>query len=694
MARGRPDHWSRADDGRASRRAPEHGRHRARGDVARRNQRLRQPAAVRPGGGLRALPAAGRVGPRDAARRRCGRGLHAGAVDTLSAGLEHTRARRRPDRDARGRAPSMALRGRGHGGHEAPLGDHCRSRLLRPEGRAAGGGRDAACGRPRLGGRDPGLSDDQRRGRAGGQLAERLPEPGRKSGGAGPQPVTAGGGRDVRVGRAGSWPPPRSDSGGSGRRAPCPDRLRRAGGSRDIRGSRNARGARREDRKNPPHRQPRRLHTFSWLIGIRELQLAFRFGEGRYDDQHHTKNLQGVRNLSNESGAVLTQSEEELEQDESAAMTMEDYLHYEEEAFKTPNHGDIVDGIVVRVDPDEVLVDIGAKAEGVISSKELGLRGEADSLGLEPGDQIKVFVLQPENEEGNVVLSLRRARAETTWLVAAEKQTDGSVIDADVREQNKGGLIVNVLGLRGFLPSSQVARAYAGSLESLVGQRIAVKILEVNRKRNRLIVSQKAAEDEDRARKREELFSRLQTGSTVKGTVSGITSYGAFVDIGGADGLIHISELSWDRVSKVTDVLQLGEEVTVKVIKLDPEQTRISLSLRQLQQDPWEKLVQSMPIGSIVEGQVTKTKKYGAFLQIMPGIEGLLHISELSWDHVERTEDVLKVGETLQVKVIGIDTARRRISLSLKQLSAPPASLAGAARPSRQEEYFDPDDES
>src|SRR5258708_6000320 len=203
---------------------------------------------------------------------------------------------------------------------------------------------------------------------------------------------------------------------------------------------------------------------------------------------------------------------------------MEDYLHYDQEAFKTPNHGDIVDGSVVRVDADEVLVDIGAKAEGVISSKELGLRGDLDSVGLVAGDQIKVYVLQPENDEGNVVLSLRRARAETTWIVAAEKQADGSVIEADVREQNKGGLIVNILGLRGFLPSSQVARAYAGSLESLVSQRIPVKILEVNRKRNRLIVSQKAAEDEDRARKREELFSRLQTGATVKGTVSGITT--------------------------------------------------------------------------------------------------------------------------------------------------------------------------
>jgi len=389
--------------------------------------------------------------------------------------------------------------------------------------------------------------------------------------------------------------------------------------------------------------------------------------------------------LFDEASAVMT------EEKEFSAMTMEDFLRDDEEAFGTPKHGDIVDGVVVRVDADEVLVDIGAKAEGIISGKELGFRGDPD-LELSPGDVIKVYVLQPENEEGNVVLSRRRALAETTWLTAAEKQESGEVIDAEVREQNKGGLIVNVLGLRGFLPSSQVGRAAAGNLDVLVGQRISVKVLEVNRKRNRLIVSQKAAEDEDRARKREELFSRLATGTVVQGTVSGITSYGAFVDIGGADGLIHISELSWDRVSKVTDVLQLGEEVTVKVIKLDPEQTRISLSLRQLQQDPWERLVQSMPVGSIVEGQVTKTKKYGAFLQIMPGIEGLLHISELSWDHVERTEDVLKVGETVQVKVIGIDTARRRISLSLKQLSAPPATI-GAASHRQQHEYPDTEDE-
>jgi small subunit ribosomal protein S1 len=376
--------------------------------------------------------------------------------------------------------------------------------------------------------------------------------------------------------------------------------------------------------------------------------------------------------LSEDSSAVMT------EEKETSAWTMEDYLFREEEAFKTPNPGDIVDGVVVRVDADEVLVDIGFKAEGVISSKELGYRGDAPDL--QPGDEIKVYVLQPENDAGNVVLSLRRARAETTWIEAAAKAETGELMDAEVREQNKGGLIVNVLGLRGFLPSSQVGRAFAGNLEQLVGQRIPVKILEVNRKRNRLIVSQKAAEDEDRARKREDLFSRLGVGDEVTGNVSGLTSYGAFVDIGGADGLIHISELSWDRVSRVSDVLTVGDAVRVKVIKLDPDNNRISLSLRQLQQDPWERLVESAPVGTVVEATVTKTKKYGAFLQIMPGIEGLLHISELSWDHIEKTEDVLKVGEVVQVKVIGVDSARRRVSLSLKQLSNAPAGYTPRER--------------
>jgi small subunit ribosomal protein S1 len=350
---------------------------------------------------------------------------------------------------------------------------------------------------------------------------------------------------------------------------------------------------------------------------------------------------------------------------------MEEFLNQEEASSKRLAHGDIIDGVVVRVDPDEVLVDVGSKSEGVISSRELGTR-EAGTPDLHSGDHIKVFVLQPENEDGNVVLSLRRARAESVWIKAQDQQVSGEMMDAEVREQNKGGLIVNILGLRGFLPTSQVSRTYSSNLQELVGQRIGVKILEVNRKRNRLIVSQKAAFDEDRARQRGELFEKLKIGDDIQGKVSGLTTYGAFVNLGAADGLIHISELSWDRVANVGDVLQVGQDVHVKVIKLDPETSRISLSLRQLGQDPWDHIEKRFPPGAIVEGEVTKIKKYGAFLQIGDGIEGLLHISELAWEHVEHTEDVVQVGQKLRVRVLQADRSRRRISLSLKQAEEPP----------------------
>jgi ribosomal protein S1 len=354
---------------------------------------------------------------------------------------------------------------------------------------------------------------------------------------------------------------------------------------------------------------------------------------------------------------------------------MQDYLDLEDQSIRQLSHGDIVDGVVVRVDPDEVLVDIGSKSEGVISNRELGMRGDPNAIQLSEGDVIKVYILQPENEDGNVVLSLRRAKAEGIWTEAAEREKAGEVVEAEVREQNKGGLIVNVLGLRGFLPTSQVSRQFANQPEELLNQKIQVKILEVNRKRNRLIVSQKAAMDEDRARQREELFEKLQVGDVVKGRVSGLTTYGAFVNLGGADGLIHISELSWDRVNSVNEVLSVGDEVEVKVIKLDHELSRISLSLRQMSEDPWETIEQRFPPGSLVKGEVTKTKKYGAFLQLDDGIEGLLHISELTWEHVEKTEDLVKPGDKLEVMVLNADKVRRRISLSLKQLQERPVGL-------------------
>jgi small subunit ribosomal protein S1 len=377
--------------------------------------------------------------------------------------------------------------------------------------------------------------------------------------------------------------------------------------------------------------------------------------------------------------------------------SMEEYLRTSADSIRTLTYGDIVDGTVVRVDPDEVLVDISAKSEGVISNRELTGRAE-EPVVLNPGDRIKVYVLQSENEDGNVVLSLRRARAEGIWAKAAEKESNGEGVEAEVKEQNKGGLIVNIMGLRGFLPSSQVARTHSGNLVDLVGERIMVKILEVNRKRNRLIVSQRAAQDEDRARQREELFERLAVGDIVTGRVSGLTSYGAFINLGGADGLIHISELSWDRVSNVSDMLAVGDEVTVKVIKLDPELSRISLSLRQMSDDPWDSIEARFPPGTIIEGIVTKTKKYGAFLQIADGVEGLLHISELSWEHVERTEDVLRVGDNIRVVVLQADRGRRRISLSYRQLLPRPDHIPADDEHSSDGGYsvaadYEPDDD-
>jgi small subunit ribosomal protein S1 len=373
---------------------------------------------------------------------------------------------------------------------------------------------------------------------------------------------------------------------------------------------------------------------------------------------------------------------------------MEDLLREDQNSIRALAHGDIVDGVVVRVDPDEVLVDIGAKSEGIISNRELSARGETP-VTLNSGDQVKVYIIQPEDEHGNVVLSLRKARAEGIWQAVAEKESEGEILDAEVREQNKGGLIVNIMGLRGFLPSSQVARQFSGNLMELVGTKIPVKILEVNRKRNRLIVSQRAAQDEDRARQREELFEKLKVGDVITGKVSGVTSYGAFVNLGGADGLIHISELSWDRINNVSDVLTVGDELSVKVIKLDPELSRISLSLRQMSQDPWDTIEQQFPPGKAVPGIVTKTKKYGAFLQIADGVEGLLHISELSWDHVERTEDVLKVGEEVEVMVLSADKVRRRISLSLRQLhGGGPTGEGDEITPPSYDYPEDDDDES
>ena len=321
---------------------------------------------------------------------------------------------------------------------------------------------------------------------------------------------------------------------------------------------------------------------------------------------------------------------------------------------------------MVRVDPDEALVDIGAKSEGIISNREISGRNEA-AITLTPGDLIKVYVLQPEDDEGRVILSLRKARAESICRLLPRRSRRGK--SSTLRSASRTRAASSSTSWVSRIPAQQPGGASVLRQPHGAGRhQDPVKILEVNRERNRLIVSQRAAQDEDRARQREELFEKLKVSDVITGKVSGLTSYGAFVNLGGADGLIHISELSWDRINNVSDMLNVGDEVRVKVIKLDPELSRISLSLRQMQRGSVGHRSRPVPPGKMVEGEVTKTKKYGAFLQIADSIEGLLAHQQLSWDHVERTEDVLKVGEKVNVMVLSADRTRRRISLSLRQL--------------------------
>jgi len=357
--------------------------------------------------------------------------------------------------------------------------------------------------------------------------------------------------------------------------------------------------------------------------------------------------------------------------DEAYALNVEEYYRLASDHFKPLNYGDIVNGVVVKVDRDEVLVDVGYKAEGIIPAKEIsGKKG--DPIKLNPGDHVSVFVLQPENEDGHIVLSLRRARMEEFWVHAVESMNTAATVEAEVKEKNKGGYIVSVLGLRGFLPASQIGKYYSANMDAIIGKKILAKVIEVDRRRNRLIISQKAAEEEDRAKRREEALKKLNVGDVVKGIVSSLTQYGAFVDIGGVEGLVHVSEISWDHVKKVSDVLHVGDEVSVKILKIDEEKGRLSLSLKQTTPDPMDKFIEKHPVGSICEGVVKRVMKYGAIVEFAPGVEGLLHVSEASWEPIEDLEQQMEPGTACQVKIINIDPSRRRISLSLKQLTAPP----------------------
>ena len=331
------------------------------------------------------------------------------------------------------------------------------------------------------------------------------------------------------------------------------------------------------------------------------------------------------------------------------------------------NEGDIVAGKVVRVDPDEVLVDIGFKSEGVIPSNELSIRNTASpSDVVTVGEEIEALVMQMEDEAGRLVLSKKRAQYERAWGRIEKVMNEGGTVTGPVIEVVKGGLIVDI-GLRGFLPASLVDLRRVRDLNPYVGEQIEAKVIELDRNRNNVVLSRRAFLEEAQAEQRQAFLSDLQPGDLRQGVVSSVVNFGAFVDLGGMDGLVHVSELSWQHVSHPGEVVSVGDKVSVKVLEVDRDRERISLSIRQTREDPWDEFAREVQIGQIVEGSVTKTVPFGAFVSVGEGVEGLVHVSEIAMHHVESPELELSIGQQVRVKVTEIDADRRRVSLSIKQ---------------------------
>ena len=336
--------------------------------------------------------------------------------------------------------------------------------------------------------------------------------------------------------------------------------------------------------------------------------------------------------------------------------------------FPTINEGEVVHGTVVRVDKDEVLVDIGYKSEGVIPVAELSIRrnvNPADEVSV--GDEIDALVMTKEDAEGRLLLSKKRARFELAWKAIEGAAESGEPVNGRVIEVVKGGLILD-LGVRGFLPASLVDIRRVQDLDEFLGKELRCKVIELNRSRNNVVLSRRAVLEDERKEMRQAILDRLNPGDVVEGTISNIVDFGAFVDLEGMDGLIHISELSWSHVNHPSEVLEIGQTVNVKVLDIDRERQRISLGLKQTQSDPWQQVLDHYGEGDVVEGRVTKVVTFGAFVEILPGVEGLVHISELASHHVENPREVVSQGDPVNVLILEIDGDRRRLSLSLKRV--------------------------
>jgi len=379
--------------------------------------------------------------------------------------------------------------------------------------------------------------------------------------------------------------------------------------------------------------------------------------------------------------AAATQTAQAVQDD----LTPEELRQAVEDSLISFKEGDILAGTVVKVDRDEVLVDIGYKSEGVVPSKELSIRHDVDpSQVVSIGDPIEALVLQKEDKEGRLILSKKRAQYERAWGRIEEIMTGGGTIKGPVIEVVKGGLILDI-GLRGFLPASLVDLRRVRDLHPFVGTELECKIIELDRNRNNVVLSRRAFLEESQSEGRKKFLESLRKGERRKGTVSSIVNFGAFVDLGGVDGLVHVSELSWKHVDHPSEVVNVGQEVEVEVLDVDLERERVSLSLKATQEDPWKEFERKYRAGEVISGQVTKLVPFGAFVRVAQGIEGLVHISELSNTHVESPEQVVQVGDQVSVKVIDVDVSRRRISLSMRQVGdVAPAEVEIEAEPSEE----------
>ncbi len=353
-----------------------------------------------------------------------------------------------------------------------------------------------------------------------------------------------------------------------------------------------------------------------------------------------------------------------------------DFLAAIDKTIKYFNDGDIVEGTIVKVDRDEVLLDIGYKTEGVIPSRELSIKHDVDPHEVvSVGDAVEALVLQKEDKEGRLILSKKRAQYERAWGDIEKIKEEDGVVEGTVIEVVKGGLIMDI-GLRGFLPASLVEMRRVRDLDPYIGQKLEAKIIELDKNRNNVVLSRRAWLEQTQSAVRQNFLTELKKGQVRKGVISSIVNFGAFVDLGGVDGLVHASELSWKHIDHPNEVVQVGDEVTVEVLDVDMDRERVSLSLKATQEDPWQHFARVHQIGQIVPGKVTKLVPFGAFVRVEEGIEGLVHISELAERHVEIPEQVVQINDSVMVKIIDIDLERRRISLSLKQANETEAAVA------------------